>query len=246
MRAKGADVIVLPTYQEASNLPGLLAQLLDIMPFARVLVVDDASGDGAPEWIRGHAMHGTRLFLLERNHKLGLASALWAGYERALAMGADRIAQMDADFSHDPEDLPRLFAALDQGADLAIGSRYCAGGSIRQWAWWRKLLSRSAGRYVRLWTGLPVNDPTAGLRAFRARALEGAMERQACCDGYGFQVEMAHTVWKQGGAIREVPVVFTERREGKSKLSFPIILEAVFGVPRLRWRGRAASPKRLS
>jgi dolichol-phosphate mannosyltransferase len=246
MRFHGVDAIVVPTYREASNLPGLLDQLFVAVPSAMVLVVDDASGDGAPEFIRGHALHGTRLFLLERKTKQGLGSALWMGYQRALAMGAERIAQMDADFSHDPADLPRLFAALGQGADLAIGSRYCAGGSIRQWAWWRKLLSRSAGHYVRLWTGLPVSDPTAGLRAFRAKALQGAMARQAGCDGYGFQVEMAHAVWKQGGAIREVPVVFTERREGKSKLSFSIILEAVFGVPRLRWRDCGKTSARLS
>ncbi|MCU0749127.1 MAG: polyprenol monophosphomannose synthase [Akkermansiaceae bacterium] len=228
-------VIVVPTYQEAANLPILLDQLLPALPEARLWIVDDASGDGTPEQLKQHPLFGERLFLLERSGKSGLASALCDGFRIALAEGAEIIVQMDADLSHDPADVVRLIEAAADGADLAIGSRYCVGGGIRHWSPWRRLLSRAAAAYVRGWTGMNLSDPTAGFRAFRAPALARALESPTACDGYGFQVEMAHTVWKQGGVIREVPVVFTERREGQSKLSSAIVYEAILRVPLLCW-----------
>lgn len=235
-------VIVVPTYQEAANLPTLLDQLLPALPEAKVLIVDDASGDGTPGFLKQHPLYGSRLLLLERAGKSGLASALCDGFRWALADGAEIIVQMDADLSHDPSDVARLIESANDGADLVIGSRYCEGGGICHWSLWRRFLSRSAATYVRLWTGMRLMDPTAGFRAFRAASLVRALQSPVGCDGYGFQVEMAHAIWKKGGVILEVPVIFTERREGESKLSSSIVSEAILRVPLLRWRRLKQEP----
>ncbi|MCP5533473.1 MAG: polyprenol monophosphomannose synthase [Akkermansiaceae bacterium] len=224
-------VLVVPTYQEAANLPELLEGIFRSVPDLRVLIVNDASGDGTAEWLRAHPAYGGRVFLLQRAGKSGFASALCDGYRWALAQDAEIILQMDADLSHDPRDLPRLIEALNDGAGMAIGSRYCPGGAIRHWSRWRRFLSRAAGAYVRIWTGLPLHDPTAGLRAFRRAVLEAVMSTPKRCDGYGFQVETAHAAWKHGSIVKEIPVVFSERREGRSKLSSRIVWEAVLRVP---------------
>jgi dolichol-phosphate mannosyltransferase len=226
-------VVVLPVYHERANLPELVKQVAAAMPEAATLLVDDASGDGTPEWAREHPDFGTRLFLLARPAKAGLASALRAGYAWALDHDAEKVAQMDADFSHDPADLPRLFGAL-AAADLVIGSRYCDGGGVRDWSWWRRRLSRFAGTYVRFWTGLPLADPTAGFRAFRAEVLHGILSKPTQCDGYGFQIEVAHAAWRAGAKLREIPIIFHERRQGASKLSLRIVLESIARVPGLR------------
>lgn len=226
--------IVIPAYREMANLPELVESIHGILPKAAVLVVDDASGDGTPDWARGHPRAGRTVFLLERPAKSGFASALEDGHRFALKAGAETVVQMDADFSHDPADLPRLVAAVRAGADLAVGSRYCEGGGIDHWSWWRRGLSRAAGAYVRFWTGLPLCDPTAGFRAFGPSALESALSVPKRCDGYGFQIEMALAVWRNGGVLEEIPVVFSERREGCSKLSAGIIREAVLRVPGMR------------
>jgi len=230
--------IVIPTYQELANLPGLIASIHEVVPEAVVVIVDDDSGDGTPGWAGSHPEYGRKLFLLERREKAGLGSALRDGHGFAMLKGADIILQMDADFSHDPADLPRLIEAVRQGAALAVGSRYCHGGDIRHWAYWRRVLSRTAGVYVRFWTGLPLSDPTAGLRAFSRAALESVEATPACCDGYAFQIEMALAVWREGGVMRELPVTFTERREGCSKLSMRIVAEAIIQVPRMRGLSR--------
>lgn len=227
-------VVVVPTYQEVANLPALLDGIAGALPDARVLIVNDASGDGTADLLRARPGFGENLFLLERGGKSGFASALCDGYRWALAHDADIILQMDADLSHDPADLPRLIDASDAGAGLTIGSRYCPGGGIEYWARWRQLLSQMAGAYVRMWTGLPLHDPTAGLRAYRRDTLKTVMSSPKRCDGYGFQVEMAHAAWKQGHVLKELPVVFSERREGRSKLTSGIIWEAVLRVPFLR------------
>lgn len=226
-------VVVVPVYHERANLPELVKQIAAAAPEAAILLVDDASGDGTPEWARAHPDFGTRLFLLARPAKAGLASALRNGYAWALDHGAERIAQMDADFSHAPADLPRLFAALAT-ADLVIGSRYCDGGGVREWSWWRERLSRFAGSYVRFWTGLPLADPTAGFRAFRAEVLRQILSKPTRCDGYGFQIEVAHAAWRASAKLREIPIIFHERRQGASKLSLRIVLESIARVPGLR------------
>lgn len=235
-RSGSGVVVVIPAYQEAANLAILLDGVFSALPDAHVLIVDDASGDGTPELVRAHARFGTALFLAERAGKSGFASALGVGHRWALERDAEVIVQMDADLSHDPGDLPLLLDALEAGADLAVGSRYCPGGGIEHWSRWRLLLSRAAGFYVRAWTGLPLHDPTAGFRAFRAGSLRSALATPKHCDGYGFQVEVAHAVWTQQGTIREVPVIFSERREGGSKLSSRIVWEAILRVPFLRAR----------
>lgn len=231
---------MVPTYQEAANLPFLVAGIHAAMPAAEVLIVDDASGDGTPGWVRAQPSYGTTLRLLERPGKSGFASALCDGYRHAFERGVEVVMQMDADLSHDPADLPRLLEAIRKGADLAVGSRYCPGGGIDNWSRWRQLLSRCAGCYVRAWTGMPLHDPTAGLRAFRTDALKAALVRPLHCDGYAFQVEMAHALWQQGRIIREIPVMFSERREGQSKLSSAIIREAAVRIPMLRFRSSIA------
>ena len=139
---------------------------------------------------------------------------------------------MDADWSHDPEDLPRLLAALTD-SDCVIGSRYCRGGGVQNWSKLREFLSRSAARYVRLWTGLSLQDPTAGFRMYRSSILGQILQSTTKCDGYGFQVEMAHAAWTAGASIIEVPVLFVERRAGQSKLTFNIVIEAIFKIPLL-------------
>lgn len=227
-------VVVIPTYQEAANLPDLLDRVLSCLPQAEIIVVDDASGDGTPELIRGHALAERRLFLIERTGQRGFANALQDGYRWALGRGASVVVQMDADYSHDPADLPRLLDEIHHGAGLVIGSRYCPGGEIRNWSKWREFLSRRAGAYVRFWTGLPLHDPTAGFRAFRAEILAAILKRTYLCDGYAFQAETAHAVWKLGETIIEIPVVFIERREGQSKLSMTIIRESILRIPLLR------------
>lgn len=232
MSGNGA-AIVIPAYQEAANLPTLIEGIRSALPQALVIVIDDASGDGTPELLRGLPGFGSSLMLLERPRKSGFASALCEGYCHAIASGARHVVQMDADLSHDPADLPRLIEPLHHGHDMAVGSRYCPGGGIRDWSPWRRALSRAAGCYVRWWTGLPLHDPTAGFRAFRAQALAMALESPKRCDGYAFQVEMAHALWARGCRMTEVPVVFHERREGRSKLSSAIVIEAVLRVPLL-------------
>jgi glycosyltransferase involved in cell wall biosynthesis len=227
-------IVVVPAYRERENLPYLVAGIFTAAPGADVLIVDDASGDGTPEWVRAHGDFEKRLFLLARPGKAGLAPALTAGCVWALENGAARIAQMDADLSHDPADLPRLLAELDE-ADLVIGSRYCEGGGVRDWSWWRLRLSRFAGSYVRFWTGLPVADPTAGFRAFRADVLRQILAKPTRCDGYGFQVEVGYAAWRAGAVLREIPIIFHERRQGSSKLSLRIIFESVLRIPVLRW-----------
>lgn len=234
MSSSGHGTIVLvPTYHERENVPELLEQLFAALPDARILIVDDASGDGLPEWFKSHARYGSTLHLLERKEKAGLGPALHAGYLRALELGAETIAQLDADFSHDPADLPRLLEALGSDQDLVIGSRYCDGGEVRHWSGPRRALSLLAGHYVRFWTGLPLRDPTAGFRIFRAGPLREILVHPPRCNGYGFQVEIAHALWKRGRRLLEVPVVFTERRQGTSKLSPGLIREAILKIPQL-------------
>jgi glycosyltransferase involved in cell wall biosynthesis len=234
-------VVVIPTYQEAANLPDLLDRVCSSLSQARIVVVDDVSGDGTPELIRRHPLAGRRLFVIERTGRRGFASALQEGYRWALDRGASVVIQMDADSSHDPADLPRLLEGIEHGAGLVIGSRYCPGGEIRNWSKWREFFSRCAGHYVRFWTGLPLRDPTAGFRAFRADLLTELLKRSYDCDGYAFQVETAHAAWKRGERISEIPVVFTERREGQSKLSMAIIRESILRIPLLSWKNGEAA-----
>ena len=235
MRAPGTArcVVVVPTYNEAGNIVRLLAAVRAAVPYADVLVVDDNSPDGTAAIVARQPGFGERVWLLERPGKAGLGAAYRAGFGWALDRGYDRIAQMDADLSHPPERLAALFETLDD-ADVSVGSRYVAGGGVREWSWSRRLLSWAGNRYVRAVLGTGVRDNTAGFKAFRREALEriGALESDS--SGYSFQIENTWRAVRAGLQVVEVPIVFTDRTEGSSKMSAAIALEGLSRV--LVWR----------
>jgi dolichol-phosphate mannosyltransferase len=220
--------VALPTYNELENLP-------DIAPAItahgyRLLSVDDASPDGTGLLADELAAGDPAISVLHRGQKQGLGPAYAEAFDRALGDGAEVIVEMDADFSHDPADLPRLVAAIDDGADLAIGSRYVPGGSTPDWPLLRRFISRAGNVYARLMLGIPVRDATAGFRAFRADALRQLPYRQARASGYGFQVEMAWRAHQNGLTIAEVPISFRDRTRGRSKMGPEIVAEAMMLV----------------
>jgi dolichol-phosphate mannosyltransferase len=239
-------LLVLPTYNEAISLPTVLARLFAVPSSLHVLVVEDASPDGTADVVRAHPEFGRRLFMMERKGKLGLGSAYRDGFKWALDRDYTAALEMDADLSHDPDDVPRLLAALDAGADLSIGSRYVKGISVVHWPLSRLLLSMGAGYYVRLLTGLPLTDPTSGFKAIRRVAVDRLMRQKVSAEGYGFQIELHFKAHQAGLNLQEIPIVFTERRDGQSKLSAKIALEAITLVPRLglgRVFGRSAKDR---
>jgi dolichol-phosphate mannosyltransferase len=197
-----------------------------------LLVVDDASPDGTGRLADDLAAADERIHVLHRQAKQGLGRAYVEGFRWALQHGYDTVIEMDADLSHDPADIPRLVAAT-VGADLVVGTRYRGGVRVVNWPLRRLVLSVGAAQYVRLVTGMPVSDPTSGFRCFQRRALEPIDLGQVRSSGYSFQIEMAHRVWRQGMRVAEVPIVFTERREGHSKMSRRIVIEALWVVWRL-------------
>ncbi len=224
--------VVTPTYNERQNIEVLLARLLVLDGNVSVLVVDDGSPDGTGERVAELARSEPRLRLHARAGKQGLASAYIDGFRLALEAGAERVVQMDADLSHDPDDVPRLLAA---DADLVLGSRYVPGGAVRNWPLHRQLLSRGGSAYARLLLGLKQRDLTGGFKAWRAPALRAVLEGPVASNGYVFQAETTLRAARLGLSVVEVPIVFTEREAGRSKLSGAIALEAVWKVPQLRW-----------
>jgi dolichol-phosphate mannosyltransferase len=234
-----ATWLVLPTYNEAQNVDPLvrsvLPELRSAAADARVLIVDDSSPDGTGERADALAAELDGVEVLHRPGKDGLARAYLAGFERALAGGAELVLQMDADFSHDPHDVPRLVAAAED-ADLVLGSRYVAGGGIAAWGRFRKLLSRGGSWYARTILGVGTRDLTGGFKAWHRSALERIDYRDTHADGYGFQIELTYRAIRAGLRVREIPIVFTERRAGSSKMTARIALEAVWKVPALRRR----------
>jgi dolichol-phosphate mannosyltransferase len=223
-----AVTVVVPTYNERENLPHIAAAIL-LQGFS-LLVVDDNSPDGTGEIADSLAREAPRLSVIHRIAKEGLGRAYAAGFDHALEQGARIVIEMDADFSHNPMDLPRLVEAIDAGADLAIGSRYVPGGSTPDWPLHRRLISQAGNWYARTMLGLPIRDATAGFRAYRAEALRALPYRTARASGYGFQVEMAWRAYQAGFDIREVPIVFRDREQGKSKMGLGIVLEAMWLV----------------
>ena len=218
--------IVLATYNEAANLKELIPTLLSILPQARVVVVDDNSPDGSPALLREMAQHDPRVVPVIREGKLGYGSAVLEGFRKALDLGSTYIVTLDADFSHDPKEIPALLAALEK-ADIAIGSRYTGGVRVLNWHVSRLLLSLFANRYVRTILGIPVDDATSGYRAYRRRAIEAILESRIDSQGYSFLVEILYRAYKRGMQITEVPIVYSERREGQSKMSKGVIFEAM-------------------
>lgn len=234
------SIVIIPTYNEMENIEKIIRAVFGLEKSFHILVIDDGSpdhtGDKVEELIEKE-FKGS-LFCLHRKGKLGLGTAYITGFKWALEHGYEYIFEMDADFSHDPNDLPRLYAAChDEGYDVAIGSRYVSGVNVVNWPIGRVLMSYFASQYVRLVTGFKGHDTTAGFKCYKRRVLETIPLDQVRFKGYGFQIEMKFTAYKIGFKIKEVPVIFVNRREGVSKMSGGIFGEAFFGVMRLRWDG---------
>ena len=226
-------LVVIPTYNERENLEELVPQILEVDRRFEVLVVDDASPDGTGEVADRLAAAVPRVHVIHRPAKLGLGSAYLAGFRYALARDYDLVFEMDADFSHDPASLPEFLRAIAE-ADLVIGSRYLNGVTVVNWPIGRLLLSIAANRYTCYVTGMPLKDATAGFKCFRRAVLEAIDFDRVRSDGYAFQIEMNFKVWKKGFRVREIPIVFTDRRVGSSKMSKRIVREAAAMVWRLR------------
>ena len=243
MRAELAETgpvrVVLPTYNEAENLELIVAAILAAAPEVDgILVVDDASPDGTGEIADRMAEGDDRVAVLHRPGKSGLGPAYVAGFRRAPDEGAALIVQMDADFSHDPADVPRLIAAVDAGADLALGSRYVPGGGVGEWGAVRRAISRGGSAYARFWLGVDIADLTGGFKCIRREVLEAIRLETVGALGYAFQVETTYRALLAGFRVEEVPIVFSDRRVGESKMSRRIVAEAAVRVPLMRLRGR--------
>lgn len=232
------SIVIIPTYNEKENIENIIRAVFALPKSFHILIIDDGSPDGTASIVRGLMQDefADRLFMVERQGKLGLGTAYICGFKWALEHGYDFVFEMDADFSHNPEDLPRLYqTCADEGFDVAVGSRYVSGVNVVNWPMGRVLMSYYASRYVQFVTGIPVRDTTAGFKCYRRRVLETVDFDAIRFKGYAFQIEMKFTAYKLGFKIKEVPVIFVNRREGTSKMSGGIFGEALFGVMRLRW-----------
>lgn len=228
-------VVVIPTYDEKDNVAPMAEALFAVDGALEILFVDDNSPDGTGDVIEGLMKNDQRIHCLHREKKEGLAKAYLAGFKKAVEMGAGKIVQMDCDFSHDPKDVPRLVAA---DADLVIGSRYVKGGGTPGWPFKRRLISRMGGIFIRTVTGMPLRDPTGGFKCWKVSALK-AMEYETIeSAGYSFQLEMNHRAWKTGLKIKEIPIVFTDRARGYSKISAGIAVESIKISLKLRFSRR--------
>ncbi len=234
-------LVVIPTYNEAGNVPNIVPQVLAQDPRLEILVVDDNSPDGTGQLAAAIAAKEPRVHVLHREGKLGLGTAYLTGFRWALDRGYDYVFEMDADFSHDPEHLKQFLKAIEE-ADLVLGSRYLGGKvTIVNWPMPRLLLSYCANVYARWVTGLRVWDLTGGFKCFRRRVLEAIDLPRVRSNGYAFQIEVSVRAWRKGFTLKEIPIVFVDRTEGQSKMNKAIVREAVWMVPRLRlmaWFGR--------
>ncbi len=231
-------LVIIPTYNEAENIRTVIDKVMGLAyPFS-VLIIDDGSPDGTADLVRmAQQEYPKRIFMEERSGKLGLGTAYLHGFRYALDAGFTYICEMDADLSHDPKDLPRLVAPVEANeADLVVGSRYVGGVRVMNWPLSRLMLSYSAGIYTRAITNIPVFDVTAGFKCFHRRVLDALDLSRVKSNGYSFQIEMNYRAWKAGYTIAEVPIIFTERTEGQSKMSKAIVREAAFKVWELRLR----------
>ena len=228
-------LVIIPTYNEIENIEKMLNTVMALPGGYEVLIVDDGSPDGTAEVVRKLMdVHGGRIHLEERTGKLGLGTAYIHGFKWALAREYAHVFEMDCDFSHNPEDLPRLLEACENGADVSIGSRYVQGVNVVNWPMSRVLLSYFASVYVRFITGMPIQDATAGFKCYTRETLAAVDFSKIHFVGYAFQIEMKFTAWRKGLVVKEVPVIFTDRTEGTSKMSSGIIKEAIFGVMKLK------------
>ena len=237
MQMKNDSIVIIPTYNECENIEKIIRAVFALEHCFHILVVEDNSPDGTVAIVRRmQEEFPERLFMIERTGKLGLGTAYIAGFKWALERDYDYIFEMDADFSHNPTDLPRLYnACAQEGADVAIGSRYISGVNVVDWPMSRILMSYGASKYVRLITGIPIHDTTAGFVCYRKEVLQMMELDKIRFKGYAFQIEMKFTAWQLGFLIKEVPVIFINRKEGTSKMNSSIFGEAMFGVIRLKW-----------
>lgn len=242
------SIVIIPTYNEKENIERIIRRVFSLDREFEVLVVEDNSPDGTAAIVRNlMSEFPGRLHMEERKGKLGLGTAYIHGFKWALAHGYDYIFEMDADFSHNPEDLARLYdACAHQGADLAIGSRYINGVNVVNWPMGRVLMSYYASTYVRFITGMKIRDTTAGFKCFTRRVLETIELDRVRFTGYAFQIEMKFTAWKHGFRILEVPIIFTDRTEGQSKMSKGIFREAIFGVISLKVKSWGRKYKKVN
>ncbi len=232
------NLVIIPTYNEKENIERIVRAVFALVTPFHVLVVDDGSPDGTATIVKKlKEEFPNQLFILERKGKLGLGTAYIAGFRWGIENNYDNIAEMDADFSHNPSDLVRLVNVLDRNeADVAVGSRYVKGGDVKNWSTYRIVLSYGASMYVRIVTGMPVKDPTAGFVCYNRRVLETIDLSKIRFIGYAFQIEMKFATYKLGFKISEVPIKFVDRVEGVSKMNMSIFSEAINGVFKMRWR----------
>lgn len=230
-------IVIIPTYNERENIANIIEAIFSLQQGYHILVIDDGSPDGTASIVKDYQKkYPAQLFLEQRTGKLGLGTAYIHGFKWSLQKGYRFIFEMDADFSHNPQDLERLYEACKQGgADMAIGSRYVKGGGTVNWPWDRIALSKGGSLYTRLITWIPVKDTTAGFVCYRAEVLEAINLDQIHFLGYAFQIEMKFATWKLGFTIREVPIIFQDRKFGASKMHKGIVKEGILGVLKLRW-----------
>lgn len=228
-------IVIIPTFNEKENIEKIIRKVLSLEPSFHVLIIDDGSPDGTAAIVKDlQTTFSNRLFLIERAGKQGLGTAYITGFKYALKKGYTYIFEMDADFSHNPDDLPRLYQTCLDGADVAIGSRYTKGGNVKNWPANRVFISYGASVYTRLITWMPVKDCTAGFVCYHRKVLEKLPLDKVRFVGYAFQIEMKYRAWKAGFKLKEVPITFIDRKEGISKMSKNIVREAIFGVWKMR------------
>ena len=230
-------LVVVPTYNERENLPPLAQRLLGLPVKVEMLVVDDNSPDGTGKVADELAAKNPAIHVMHRQEKNGLGRAYIAGFKWALERGYEFVFELDGDFSHNPDDIP-MFLEAGKGADLVLGSRYLNGIRVINWPLGRLMLSKSAAKYVQIITGMPFTDPTGGYKCFRRRALQSLNLDEVQSNGYSFQIEMTHKLWRQGMRIVEVPIIFTDRFQGHSKMSGHIVSEAFWMVWRLWFQNK--------
>lgn len=232
-----SNIVIIPTYKERENIEAMIKAIFSLPEKFDILIIDDSSPDGTADIVRNLQPSYTNLHLIERPGKLGLGTAYITGFKWALKRHYDYIYEMDADFSHDPNDLPRLYKAChEEGADVAIGSRYISGVNVVNWPLSRVLMSYIASIYVRIITGMKVMDTTAGFICYRREVLGKLKPEHIKSVGYGFQIEMKFTAWKMGFHIVEIPIIFTDRKLGSSKMTGGIFSEALWGVLAMKMR----------
>ena len=231
-------IVIIPTYNEKENIANILEAIFSLNQSYHVLIIDDGSPDGTAQIVKDlQPLYYDKLFLEERAGKLGLGTAYIHGFKWSISKGYSFIFEMDADFSHRPSDLERLYRACKyEGADVAVGSRYVQGGKIENWPWNRIFYSKGGALYTRLITWMPIKDPTAGFVCYRKEVLQNINFRQIRFVGYAFQIEMKFAAWKLKFKIKEVPITFTDRKDGASKMSKGIIREGVLGVLKIQFQ----------